>query len=190
MCICYRSEIVRFLSAFSVLPISSTLFSKGKSLSCERTRASTVPCSPIPVAVDFGSFGRLYAGIGFSNDWNILCILLSVYEQISIIPLPCDYLDSNLPDAVRFLLSRSESSLLKAAEVADSDCDALFSPIRDRKLPGPVGGAFQSRSLVGPTSDLPLRGPSLAIARGADGVDGGNNFPVDAGASGVRFSAN
>lgn len=93
-------------------------------------------------------------------------------------------------EAVLFLWPSLSSSLLKIVEAGASVWnEAVFSPIRERRLPGPVGGAaFQSRSRAG-TSDFPVRGPSLAIARGAEGVVGGKGFAVDAGASGIRFSA-
>jgi len=166
MCICYKSEIARcpltstFQSFLSVRPFSA----RGSVL-----RANALEPAPFPVA-----------------PYRLRLILsrLGCTPGSASAMTGASFGSFSRSDAVRFLLSRSESSL--AAEGDVSACDALFSPMRERRLPGPVGGAFQSRSLVGP-SDLPLRGPSLAIARGADGVDGGKDFPV-AGTSGVRFS--
>jgi len=170
LCICYRSEIVKCPSTsqsfLSIRPFSA----RGSVL-----RANALEPAPFPV-VPY----RLRLILGRLEGYT---------PGSASVMTAASFASFSRSDAVRFLLlSRSESSVLKTAELGVSACDALFSPMRERRLPGPVGGAFQSRSLVGPASDLPLRGPSLAIARGADGVDGGNDFPVNTGASGVRFS--
>lgn len=167
----------------------------GEQLLRERT-TSAAWCSAVAVSNEAGAFGSLSGRLVATNRLRPIPLAICAWKVSATFSHTGG--SYNVPDIVRFLPpSRSSSrgvSTLLSPEGADGVCSIVrgsLSPIRERKLPlwlsnsgelpfcpppdvpeGACGGwsLFQSRSRPSPLRKL---SPPV-IARGADGVEGGN----------------